>query len=1112
MLLDGTATTPDILSKAIPTAMAINENLERRRAVSSLVRKGARGVELDIALRDSVSDVGPREDGQLTNLLLDHASPDYQDAKGNCIAIAVARSQVDLVKKLSNKAQLEVTFSNGIPVAHAALISSSYEKVVEMMEVLMEKGAKGLLIEKTLLEAIPIDPKLRIIKTLSCNGLSSETIASAVHSAAQMTDLGALKLFCDTKGSFQIPRDDLEEEIRTLLYGRSYNTTKALILLEYGRRYPEILSPMLAHKDLERHSSRVEVAALLVLCGASVDFDDGAVLKLSCTLGDVDMTRVLLRGDPNQASLTDALATSARKGPQKTNYEIMSMILKCNAAHTGKNEALVIITQQLTLQQEDTKLVKLLLRHNASANYAKGRAISFAIEKLSIPVLKELLRQKIDLANLIAPFQCAQRVECTDQIRYGLFQELLKAGYKPGSSQAFEQALVESLNQSPKSFLIPGLLLSAGASLDFQNGEAFSIAVRAGSVSTLSSLLQYNIDTKHLSPAFNLLIKSNILRDEKYAMSLALLQKGIEQSRRDWALKTQFKIPAQLDQRLIDLLLRYDSTPHCFNGECFSIAALEKNESAFNALAAAPFNIGVVTFSLINELDTATETVCWLRLCCEQPKKKGRIGSRSLRRAIDKFPAGDQLVDLLLTHGCNARCQVEVPEGKTSLLFWAIEKREVSDQIIIKLLEHGADGFFSGLTHEQTVAHAAAIAGRAVVMQQLIQRSVNINLPDAKKVTPLYYATLYQDLDTMNVLVQAGAGLDDGSLHIATEKSFVGGVSLLLQAGHNADFPSLMFDGRSPLAQLCLLGKSAGTDWVERLHETMKMIKKGMPRDSITSRFDNDEKTVLHLALDNQYEATDIVKALLATYKPYQSMDINEAFLFADEDGLHYSPTKYVELCCGEKPAAEKAELIKCLKAQKFRDRYFADGLDQPAHAVGLPTAISEAIKEEKEAERKRQRDMQQKRELAELEAKLRADLHKQAMHDQEREAQQKIHLAQRKAEAARGEDRKLKQQQLDLEILRIKTIQREEKQALEEKHQVRKKQALEMGTIASAQQMIEGRQALELQAAEYKMELMYQKMRRELEDGEGSQLHRMRSSRQLPGSPNPRYIEYLPD
>ncbi|KAI0451849.1 hypothetical protein F5B21DRAFT_359281 [Xylaria acuta] len=1112
MLLDSEVSTPSILSKALPTAMAIVDNQERRYAVTALVRKGARGVELDMALQNSVSDVGPREDGQLISLLLDHgASPDYEDANGNCMAIAVARSQVGLVRELSNKARLEVTLSNGIPLALAALTSSNYDEVVEMIEILMKKGAKGALVEKTLLEAIPVDPNLRIIKTLSRNGLAPEIIASAIHSAAQMEDLGALKLFCDKKSGFKVPRDTLREEILMLLYGPSYNTSKTLILLEYGRRYPEILSPMLAHKGLEHHSARVEVAALLVLCGASIDFNDGAVLNLSCKLGDVDMTRVLLRGSPNQASLAKALAASAREGPQKTKYEIMSMILKCNAADIGQNEALIIVTKQLTLQQDDTKLVKLLLRYNASANHDKGQAICFAIKRLSIPVLKELVRQRLDVSNLVAPFKCARRVKCTDEIRYNLFQELLKAGYRPGSSQALEQALIESLERSPESFLVPGLLLSSGASLEFKNGEAICIIVRAGAVSTLSSLLQYDIDTKHLSPAFNLLIDSDIHRNKKYAMSSALLEKGIDQARRDWALRRQFNVPAQLDQRLIDLLLRYKSTPHCFDGECFSIAALEKNESVFRALAAAPFDIGVVTSSLIDRLDMAAETVRWLQLCCEQSTKKGRIESQALVRAIRKHPAGDKLVNLLLAQGCDARYQVEISKGKkTSLLFWATRERKVSDRIILKLLEHGADGFLSGLENEQTVAHAAAIVGRAAVMRQLIQRKVNIDSPDASQLTPLSHATFRQNLDTMDVLVQAGARLDDSSLHIATAKCFVEGVSLLLQAGHEADFPSLILDGATPLAMLCLCGESTGTDWVERLHKTMKMIKKAVPHDNITSRFDNNSKTVLHIALDNQHEATNLTRALLTIYKPYKSVDINESFLFIDEKGLRYSPTKYVELCCGNKPAAEKAELIQCLKAQKFRDRYFADGMNQPAGAVGLPAALSAAIKEEERSERKRQREIQQKRELAELEAKLQADLHKQVMQDKELEAQQEIELARREAEVAREEHRKSKQQQLDLEVSRMKTIRRHEEQALEEQHEVRKRQALELGTIASAQQMIESQQALELKAAEYQMEMMYRRMTRELEDEPHMRL--MPSYRQLPNSSRRGQIEYLPD
>ncbi|KAI1359878.1 hypothetical protein F5Y08DRAFT_349264 [Xylaria arbuscula] len=1094
-LLNSTIAKPAILVKALPVAMAVSGNEHRFWAVKSLLKKGVKGIEVDVALQTSVSDADARRDGKLISILLEHgASPDFKDAKGNAINIAVTRCQVDLLRELSSKAQEVTTFTEAIPSALAALMPTNYDQIVDMIDILMEKGANGELVEKTLLDAIPIDPKLQIISTLSRTGLTPDTTGSAIRIATRLEDLGALKYFCDTKNGFEPPKDALAEEICTCLYTTPYNAAKALALLGAGRRYPEIMSPLLVHDGLENHSARVEVTALLVLCGASVDFEDGAALKLSCKLGDVDMTRVLLQARPNQTLLAKALDTSIHKGPQSSKFEIISMLLKSSDGnYIGQDEALVEVGRQLSVRQEDTKLVKLLLRHNASADHASGEAISLAAQKMSVPALKELFRKKVKPSSLIAAFNDARSLKCNDDMKHTIFRMILEAGYNPGSSQTLNEALLESLERSPEYFPTPQLMLSHGASIEFRDGEAFCIAARAGSLSTLNRLLQYNIDPKHLSSAFRLLVDSDTHQDLKKAMLTALLEKGVSGELRDWALQAQFKSTDLLNHDLVDLFLHYKASPDCFSGECFSIAASKDDQRAFLALASRKFDIGVVSLALVEKLETSEEIVKWFKLCYQQTLKVGKVKGKVLFTSIKKFPQGEEIVELLLKHGCERSYRVPFEGNKLSLLLWATRNCDVSDSIVLKLLERGDDDW-SNSWYQEVITTIAIVTRRISVVRRLIELKVNINWTDDSQLSPLCYAVLANSIEIASLLIQSGARQDDGSLHIAARQCDLKCVSLLLEAGHDPHLPLALLDQRTPLAELCLRAEGTGAAWQDKVQKIMEMIKRAAPyEEPFLWRFDNDTKNVVHLALDNKKNSTGMTKALLSTFKPYQFANIAEDFLFIDDKGLHYSPTKYVELCCPKMSRVEKASLIAYLKTQRFRDRYFADGLDQPAGAVGLPTAIKEAIEEEAEAERKRQREIKRKLELAQLEKKMADELHERNMRNRELETQKEMELARRKAEAEN-------QQQLDFEVRRMRTVRQLEKEKMQELHEAQRSHALELGQIASAQQTLAGEQSLKLKAQGYQMDLMYQ---RAAQQGLPS------SSQQLPPPLRHHQIEY---
>lgn len=68
----------------------------------------------------------------------------------------------------------------------------------------------------------------------------------------------------------------------------------------------------------------------------------------------------------------------------------------------------------------------------------------------------------------------------------------------------------------------------------------------------------------------------------------------------------------------------------------------------------------------------------------------------------------------------------------------------------------------------------------------------------------------------MTSLLAAEPARDDGSLHNAARDLNYAAVKILVQSGHDADFPSPLHEGRSALGEICLHGSDAGDMTADR--------------------------------------------------------------------------------------------------------------------------------------------------------------------------------------------------------------------------------------------------------------------------------------------------------
>jgi ankyrin repeat protein len=105
--------------------------------------------------------------------------------------------------------------------------------------------------------------------------------------------------------------------------------------------------------------------------------------------------------------------------------------------------------------------------------------------------------------------------------------------------------------------------------------------------------------------------------------------------------------------------------------------------------------------------------------------------------------------------------------------------------------------------HPESLLHLAIESGRHRIVQCLAEKGTDIDLPDENDITPLSLATQKNDITSMQALLDASASANDGSLHDAARMINTDAIQLLLQNGHDPNFPCPRLDGRPPLFELC---------------------------------------------------------------------------------------------------------------------------------------------------------------------------------------------------------------------------------------------------------------------------------------------------------------------
>lgn len=225
---------------------------------------------------------------------------------------------------------------------------------------------------------------------------------------------------------------------------------------------------------------------------------------------------------------------------------------------------------------------------------------------------------------------------------------------------------------------------------------------------------------------------------------------------------------------------------------------------------------------------------------------------------------------------------------------------------------------------------------RPNIVKTLIIEGADADVTDYKGRSPLSLATdIGGDIaiEMMGNLLAAEPSRDDGSLHNAARELNLPAVKVLVQAGHDPDFPSPNHEGRSALGEACLKASDQTNLTAEREKALQKVISHLVDQGSdlgIKSR----GKSLLHIC----FEAREPIPTSRVFLKAAMWKYINKPINYYNDDNYTYSPTMYVKKILPE--SDHKNDLLKLLYSYRAVDVFYANEGPQPDDAIGLPEDI----------------------------------------------------------------------------------------------------------------------------------------------------------------------------
>jgi ankyrin repeat protein len=389
-ILLGGDTSPALLARAIPRAMAFRARDQRLQAMKLLLSKGARGSEVDQALVTAIQ----QEDSKLFNELQD-VGADANHQEGLALEAALqARNPAFLQYLLQH---ISINLGTAARVVPLALDPRSYMEPRSGTIVTACRSHHGVLNKALTDEVATLGAREVIIKLLLDNGASVDASNGAAlyqaalsgrhHTVNQLAKAGPshLALHSAFRAAMSLNQVSSRFAIMKILLDKAG---------EQNIGQDEALIPE-ASNAAEMGTDIVE---LLVKHSASVDHQNGDAVKAAIRVRSITTLRILMSARPSTETLTAALAQCMAL-PIEDRTEYATLVAE-NAMHAHKALPVGLHLEQAIIEN-DVSLSKLLLHYGADPNNENGKAFIHAARLPDTRIFEELLICRPDIKRLL---------------------------------------------------------------------------------------------------------------------------------------------------------------------------------------------------------------------------------------------------------------------------------------------------------------------------------------------------------------------------------------------------------------------------------------------------------------------------------------------------------------------------------------------------------------------------------------------------------------------------------------------------------------------------------------------------------------------------------------
>jgi ankyrin repeat protein len=1001
-------------------ALITAANMDHIEGVEMLVlREGSNKASVDYRNAQALQDAVSREKLQIVDIMLT-AAPSVE-------SLGVAFPHIRKVSKEGRFYLTETFLFRGAqgPAVHQALDAAISDNTPlrdeRLIQLLVEKGAEV----DPHLEAAVCQGDENLVRMLLIGGPSVQVLSQSlilslelqdaskrVLIVKQLLDAGADVNYDNGLVILRATQDKFGESLELLLHfcpvplSLEAAFSSATAMKDPGQRYSfcqKLLNAgatgTVVNKALivavQQQPQNTEFLRL-VMPSASVDYDGGHALCVAIKNMLREHVLLLLNMKPSEATFQNSFAAAMDLGTEKMQAEYCKMLLQARPQGNSVSTALV-----KSVERQNESISELLLQNGASVDFDSGSSVMAALRYKNAKILKLLVGdrdRKPSITTLTSAFEAILATVDASQ-NQELLRIILDAGVRRNSLDIALLSLVKELSQDVDTM---NTLLQYGASPHCNANEGLLLAAKSSNIVILLLLLKHVTDVSAVSLVF-----ADRFQDGAYwatqpgfKVMRTLLMNGARGDSVNEALVmavSQFRSKRRA-QEFVPILLENGADVNFKDGYPLQIAATMGDVQLIQDMLVRDCNSHclALAFPYIfhSKVDESTMVAIVNKFRChpnqrfEEQFLHPNVPQPVVLLSIMSFPQSLNILASILGAGfpVDEKRGCEMTSGNTTILttplFWALSQpgEFVHDSLIVHLMQCGAT--IHG--HPEPLLHMAIRDRRPLIVKCLVDARADLDLPDDRGRTPLAHATEIGDVASMSVLLQAGAELDDDSLHIAARMLHTDAMNLLMDNGHDPNKPSTKLQGRSPLAELCLTAPShAQLSSEKKLEQDLKRAIQTLIIRGARMNFQlkPSGKSVLIHALDsdNAYVAA---KALLDCG---QFHHINDDFNLFNDGEYTYSPTKYVEkgLCQGSgSDSSQRQRIIDLLVYYQAEHRYWRNEGEQPQDMVNPPGNILKAELQRREVENERKQQIEAVRFRAAL---------------QEEEVQQNLRLQEQK-------------------------------------------------------------------------------------------------------------------